>query len=124
MSFENEFNFCMRSSLLPTPAELVDTPAEVMEFLEHLHTAAEAAGGMEITLDALEAAGFALGPVLGEAAAVTVSAYAGAVAGCMIGAGVTSVSDLLADNDVSPEIQEVVITAANDAGVPLDDAVG
>lgn len=124
MSFEHEFNTCMHSSLLPTPTELVDSPEEVLEFLDHLHTAAEAAGGMEITLEALETAGFALGPLLGEAAAVTVAGYAGAVAGCMIGAGVVSVSDLLADNDVSPEVREVVITAANDAGVPVDDAVG
>jgi hypothetical protein len=96
---------------------------EVLEFLEHLHTAAEAAGGMEITLGALEAAGFTgLGPLVGDAAAVTAAAYAGAVAGCIIGAGVVSVSDLLAQNDVSPEVRDIIVTAANDAGVPVDEA--
>jgi hypothetical protein len=66
---------------------------------------------MEITLGALEAAGFAgLGAVTADAAAVTVAAYSGAVAGCMIGAGVTSVADLLAQNDVSPEVRAEIIT--------------
>jgi len=124
MSFENEFNSCMHASFLPTPAEVVDTAGEVVEFLEHIHTAAEAAGGMEITLGALEAAGFAgLGAVAADAAAVTVAAYSGAVAGCMIGAGVTSVADLLAQNDVSPEVRAEIITAANDAGIPTGEAV-
>lgn len=123
MSFVAEFSSCMHGSSLPTPAEVVDTAGEVVEFLEHVHTAAEAAGGMEITLGALEAAGFTeFGALAGDAAAITVSAYAGAVAGCMIGAGVTSLSDLLAKNDVSPEVRDEIIAAANDAGIPTDEA--
>ena len=123
MSFVDEFDTCMHASFLPTPAEVVDTAGEVVEFLEHIHTAAEAAGGMEITLGALEASGFTgLGALVADAAAVTVAAYAGAVAGCMIGAGVTSVADLLAQNDVSPEVRAEIITAANNAGVPTDEA--
>lgn len=123
MSFENEFNACMHASSLPTPSQVADTAGEVLEFLEHLHTAAEAAGGMEITLQALEAAGFVgLGPLVGDAAAVTAAAYAGAVAGCMIGAGAVSVSDLFAENDVSPEVKDIIVTAANEAGRPVDEA--
>ena len=123
MSFVDEFDTCMHASFLPTPAEVVDTAGEVVEFLEHIHTAAEAAGGMHITLGALEASGFTgLGALVADAAAVTVAAYAGAVAGCMIGAGVTSVADLLAQNDVSPEVRAEIITAANNAGVPTDEA--
>lgn len=126
MSFEGEFTFCMHSSGLPTPAQALESAEEVLDFLEELHHAAEAAGGIEITLGALEAAGFTgLGGVAAEAAAVTAAAYAGAVAGCLIAATGSTIFDLLSETDHSSAVVQDVVVAANDAGVavPEDFAV-
>ncbi|MFE3824724.1 hypothetical protein [Streptomyces sp. NPDC059092] len=120
MSFESEFTFCMHSSSLPTPAEAVDSAEEVLHFLEELHHAAEAAGGMEVTLTALEATGFTgLGTIAAEAGAVTAAAYAGAVAGCLIGATGSSIWDTLAQNETDSAVVQDVVVAANDAGVTV-----
>ncbi|MFD4715225.1 hypothetical protein ACFWN5_36935 [Streptomyces sp. NPDC058430] len=120
MSFEGEFTFCMHSSSLPTPAEAMESAGEVLEFLEQLHHAAEAAGGVEITLAALEAAGFTgFGGVATEVAAVTVAAYAGAVAGCLIAATGSSIFDLLSEAEHGSEVVRDVVVAANDAGVEV-----
>ncbi|MEU4351825.1 hypothetical protein [Streptomyces sp. NPDC023838] len=81
---------------------------------------------MEVTLVALEAAGFTgLGTIAAEAAAVTAAAYAGAVTGCLIAATGASIFDLLAQTDHSPAVKQDVLVAAHDAGVsvPEDFAV-
>lgn len=81
---------------------------------------------MEVTLEALEAAGFTgLGTVAAEAAAVTAAAYAGAVAGCLIGAAGASIWDLLSQSDTDSAVVQDVVVAANEAGVavPPDFAV-
>ncbi|MEU3076103.1 hypothetical protein [Streptomyces laurentii] len=120
MSFESEFTSCMHGSGLPTPAEAVTSAGEVFHFLDELHNAAELAGGTEVTLGALEAAGFAgLGTLAADAAAVTAAAYAGAVAGCVIGATGSTVWDLLAQADTSQAVVGDVVAAANDAGVEV-----
>lgn len=120
MSFTEEFTFCMHGAYLPTPDEAVESVAAALEFLEHLHTAAEAAGGVEITLASLEAAGFVgLGVIAEDAAAVTVAAYAGAVAGCMLAGGGSVVWDLLAQEDASTPVVRDVVAAAVVTGVEV-----
>jgi len=111
----------MHGSYLPTPDEALESVADALEFLELLHTAAEAAGGVEITLADLEAAGgvVGLGALVGDAAAVTVAAYAGAVAGCMLAGGGSVVWDLLAEQDVSAPVVRDVVAAASSAGVEV-----
>jgi hypothetical protein len=120
MTFDGEFKFCMHGSGLPTPEEVLGSAGEVLDFMEQLHTAAEAAGGAEITLAALEAAGFTgLGAIAEEAAAVTVAAYAGAVAGCIIAATGSTVFDLLSQRSDSDAVVQDVVVAANNAGVSV-----
>ncbi|WP_143688238.1 hypothetical protein [Streptomyces sp. 3214.6] len=122
MSFEGEFTFCMHSSGLPTPAQALESAGEVLEFLEEVHHAAEAAGGMEITLEALEAAGFTgFGGLVADAAAVTAAAYAGAVAGCLVAATGSTIFDLLSQTDHSSAVAQDVVVAANDKGVAVPD---
>ncbi|MEV4611383.1 hypothetical protein AB0K43_02105 [Kitasatospora sp. NPDC049258] len=120
MSFDGEFKFCMNGSGLPTPAQALESAGEVLDFMETLHTAAEAAGGAEITLAALEAAGFTgLGAIAQDVAAVTVAAYVGAVAGCIIAATGSTIFDLLTARNDSSEVVQDVVVAANDAGVSV-----
>lgn len=124
MGFWDDFANCMHGSGLPTPAEVVDSAGEALEFLEELHHAAEAAGGMEVTLGALEAAGFAgfAGELAIDAAAVTVSFYAGACAGCIAGATGSLIWDALAQADVDPQVRAEIELAANNAGITPDQA--
>lgn len=124
MGFWDEFSSCMNGSGLPTPSEAVDSAGEALEFLEKLHHAAEAAGGLEITLGALEAAGFTglAGSVAETAGAVAVSFYAGACAGCIVGAAGATIWDALAVVDVGPQVRAEVEVAANDAGLIPDQA--
>jgi hypothetical protein len=128
MSFAYEFEYCMHGAYLPTPAEIsgaaIETAGDVIEFLEELHHAAEAAGGLEITLGALEAAGaLGLGSLAEQVAAVTVSAYVGACVGCLIGAGFTTVWDSLSEVQPSPEVRAEIVAAAENAGLtPPDEA--
>lgn len=118
MSFDSEFTFCMHGASLPTPSEALGSAEEVLHFLEELHNAAEAAGGMEVTLTALEAAGFTgLGAIAEDAAAVTAAAYAGAVAGCLIAATGSSIWDLVAQTEPAQPVVQDIVVAANDAGV-------
>ena len=124
MGFWDEFGSCMHGSGLPTPAEAVDSAGDALEFLEDVHHAAEAAGGLEVTLGALEAAGFAgfAGELAVDAAAVTVSFYAGACAGCIVGATGSAIWDVLAQVDVEPDLRAQIEVAANDAGITSDQA--
>lgn len=120
MGFDGEFTFCMHSSGLPTPAQALESAGEVLDFLDKVHHAAETAGGMEITLEALEAAGFTgFGGIAAEAAAVTAAAYAGAVAGCLIAATGSTIFDLLSQTEHSSAVVQDVVVAANDAGVSV-----
>jgi hypothetical protein len=116
----------MHGSFLPTPAEIAKTATEnageVVEFLEELHHAAEAAGGLEVTLGALEAAGaLGLGSLAEEAAAVTVSAYLGACTGCLIAASGSSIWDWLSEVNPSPEVRAEIVAAADNAGLTAPD---
>jgi hypothetical protein len=125
MGFWDEFSSCMHGSGLPTPAEVRDSAGEALEFLEELHHAAEVAGGVDVSLGALEAAGFAGfgGELAVDAAATTVSFYAGACAGCVVGATGSAIADWLAQLDVGPDVRSEIVTAANDAGITLDQAI-
>jgi hypothetical protein len=126
MSFWVEFSNCMHGSGLPTPAETLETAGEVIEFLDQLHNVAEVSGGVEITLGALEAAGFtAFGGSLADpafdAAAITVAFYVGACAGCLVGASASTIADWLAQVEPSPDVRAAIVAAANDSGISLDE---
>jgi Fe-S cluster biogenesis protein NfuA len=127
MSFTDNFNSCMSSSGLPTPSQVFDSVTDAVEFLEQLHTAWEAAGGdEEMTLAALAAtAGAATGidegvlAILATAGAVTVAAYLGACAGCLVGAALSSGmtwQNLIASTTDS-WTQNQLTVAANDQGI-------
>ncbi|MCK9897897.1 hypothetical protein [Frankia sp. AgB32] len=123
MTFWAEFESCMHGSGLPTPAEALNTAGEVIEFLDKVNHAAAAAGGMEVTLGALEGAGFTgFGGLAADVAAVTVSFYAGACAGCLVGAGGSTIWDSLAQVSPSPDVRDLIVTAANEAGLASDRA--
>jgi|SRR6478609_6808470 len=126
MSFWVEFSNCMHGSGLPTPAETLETAGEVIEFLDELHNVAELSGGVEITLGALEAAGFtAFGASLADpafdAAAITVAFYVGACAGCLVGASASTIADWLSQVEPSPDVRAAIVAAANDSGISLDE---
>jgi hypothetical protein len=126
MSFTKEFESCMHGASLPTPAEISDSAmenaGEVIRFLEELHHAAEAAGGLEITLGALAAAGaLGLGDLAAGVAAVTISAYLGACAGCLVAAGGPAIWDSLSEVQPSPEVRAEIVAAADKAGLTPPD---
>jgi hypothetical protein len=112
--FSTDFNSCMSSNGLPTPGEIADSAGEVLELLHKLHTACEAAGVdvSEETLGALAALGAATGideevlAALSAAAQVTVAAYVGACAGCVVSVVASdALPQLLASAD--PDVQSL-----------------
>lgn len=102
MAFSYDFKACLAP--LPTPAEALDTLADIMEFIEKLHGAFEAAGGeAEVTLAAAATVGAAAGvdeavlEVAATAGETAITVYIAACAGCAVKvAGADAVSKLLA----------------------------
>jgi hypothetical protein len=128
MGFSDSFASCM--SPLPTPAQLLDSAGEALEFLHRLHQAWEAAGGdEEMTMGALVALGAVTGideatlAVLGEAATVTVMAYIAACVGCLVAAAGSSVWDLISSNDVAGWAKDQLVAEAQKQSIPNPSAV-
>lgn len=127
MSFSDSFSQCM--SPLPTPGQILDSAAEVIELLHQLHQAWEAAGGDEqMTIAALAALGAAtgideaalavLGEIAADAAITTVVAYTSACVGCLVSAAGSTVWDLVASNDTPTWLQGQLRDQAQQQGIP------
>jgi hypothetical protein len=121
MGFWDNFSGCLSSSGLPTPSEVFDSAGEVLEWLEQLHSAWENAGGdEEMLLSGLVAAGAVTGideGVVATAAAVTVSAYLAACAGCLVGAAGQSIWDALSAVAAPIDLTNLVTAAAERQGL-------
>jgi hypothetical protein len=122
MGFSSDFTQCMRP--LPTPMEVADSAGEVLEVLERLHNAWEAAGGNEeMTMGALVALGAATGldeaalGALAVAGEVTVAAYVAVCVACLVSATGSRVWDLVASNDTPNWLQSQLQDQAEEQGI-------
>jgi len=132
MSFSSDFTTCM--SPLPTPGQIGDSTAEVLEVLHKLHDAWEAAGAdEEMALAALVALGAAtgvdeevlaaLGQAVAQAAAITVAAYIAACVACLVSSGSSSVWDLIKSSATPSWLQGQLTAEAEKQGIENPQAV-
>jgi hypothetical protein len=123
MSFLDDFNSCMSSNGLPTPGQVFDSLSDALEFLHQLHTAWESAGGNEeMTLGALVALGAATGideavlAALGEAAEITVLAYAAACLACVVSVAGSSIWNSIATTN-DPWLHNQLVAQADQQNI-------
>lgn len=132
MGFSSDFAACM--SPLPTPGQIGDSTAEVLEVLHKLHDAWEAAGAdEEMALAALVALGAAtgideevlaaLGQAVAQAAAITVVAYIAACVACVVSCGGSSVWNLIKSGATPSWLQGQLTAEAEKQGVENPEAV-